>query len=146
MKKLPRQAKTVFRIYIIIISFLIFAFLFFLFFFKLLPIGILIAFTVAVFGLFCVCYFFLAEKYYESCKYSCSCKEITVIKGYLLKRKITVLKEKVLFVQIYSNPLQNYFSLCSVGVFCAGTGRILISQINRCDGEKIKEILCEQKC
>lgn len=144
MKSLPIYALKVFRAYIIILFILADMLFLFLFLLKLISLIILILLMLAGFCSFFILYFFLIQKYYNGYKYHCSCNGLSIAKGYLLKRKITVLKEKVIYTEIYSNPLQKHFSLCSIGVFCSGTGRILLSQINLSEAERIKEILCEE--
>lgn len=144
MKNLPPSAETVFCVYLVLLYFL-YTVLFFLVF-ILGFINLLIYIITQVFGLliYSILNFVFLKKYYKGYKYSCSQRGVSVMKGYLLKRKITVLKEKVLYTEIYSNPLQRHFSLCSLGVFCAGTGRVLLSQIYSIDAIRIREALFEK--
>lgn len=145
MKNLPSAAETVFCVYLVLLYFAYTGLFFLVFIFGF--INLLVFIVVEVFGLlvYCVFDFVLLKKYYKSYKYSCSVRGISVMKGYLLKRKITVLKDKVLYTEIYSNPLQRHFSLCSLGIFCAGTGRVLLSQIYGIDAIRIREALCEKR-
>lgn len=145
MKNLPSSAETIFCVYLVLLYFA-YTGLFFLVF-ILGFINLIVYIIIEVFGLlvYCAFNFILLKKYYKGYKYSCSVKGVSIMKGYLLKRKITVLKDKVLYTEIYSNPLQRHFSLCSLGIFCAGTGKVLLSQIYSIDAIRIREALCEKR-
>ncbi len=145
MKNLPPNAETVFCVYLVILYFAYTVLFFIVFIWGF--INLILYIIIEVFGLlvYCVFDFVLLKKYYKSYKYSCSVRGVSIMKGYLLKRKITVLKDKVLYAEIYSNPLQRHFSLCSLGIFCAGTGRVLLSQIYSLEAIRIREALCEKR-
>lgn len=145
MKNLPPSAETVFCVYLVLLYFA-YTVLFFLVF-ILGFINLLVYIIIEVFGLliYSILNFLLLKKYYKGYKYNCTPRGVSIMKGYLLKRKITVLKDKVLYTEIYSNPLQRHFSLCSLGIFCAGTGKVLLSQIYSLDAVRIREALFEKR-
>lgn len=142
MKNLPENAKTVFLVYLLLIYFFVSLLLTVVFFLNFLPLFVFIILQVFILFIFSFFDFFLLKKYFESYKYACSKKGLSLLKGYLLKRKISILKEKVIYTEVYSNPLQRHLDLCSIGIFCAGTGRLLLSQVPTFEAEKIKEVLC----
>lgn len=143
MKGLPPSAKKVFGAYIILLFLFADLIILGLFLFRLIN-GYAFSFLLFLgFGLFCAFYFYLVPKYYYGYEYSCTSGGLTINKGFLLRRQITLLKEKVSYAEIYSNPLQKRFFICSVGFFCPGTGRVLLSQIDLTEAEKIKELFCD---
>lgn len=139
MEHLPKNALKVFRAYLVII------------FAGCSLIAVTAVFTgflrgvygvwaeLALFGVFCVSYFYFAKKYYENYRYSLNCQRIKVKKGFLFTLCYTVPLNSVMYVDIFENPLQRRYSLCTAGIVCPGAGRILISQIEYTEAERIRQ-------
>lgn len=93
------------------------------------------------FGLFCLFYFCLAEKYCSSLRYSCRFGRLAVTKGIFFRRHTVIRGDAVGYVKAYSDPVLKHFSLCALIFFCPGSGAVLLSPVKTAEAKRIKELL-----
>ncbi len=146
MERLPPRAATVFRGYLVLIYSVYCALIVLLSVTGFLPCAFSAFFSVAGFWVFCVFYFSLIKKYVASWGYSIAKGSITVEKGYCLTSVKTIPIDGISHADIFENPLQKRFSLCTLGIFCPGLGVVRIPQLRRLRGMEIRGEICKEIC